>query len=197
MTADTKITFPAEVLQANPNLAGVSITVPANSLFNDNGARGGMVGIAAVPPDRLPEPLPAGLEMPIVITVQTDGALNFDKPAPVCFPNLPDPATKQPLAEGSKQYLVSFNHDKGEWEGVGSMTVSSDGKLVCTDPGVGILQPGWHGVAPPSVGPPPPGPQCDTGEPTPSLSGVVGKSGHENCDKEAMQNNLNNYAIDV
>ena len=24
------------------------------------------------------------------------------------------------------------------------MTVSKDGKLVCTDPGIGILAPGWH-----------------------------------------------------
>ena len=34
-----------------------------------------------------------GLAFPIVITVQTDGATNFDEPVPVCFPNLPDPET--------------------------------------------------------------------------------------------------------
>ncbi len=28
------------------------------------------------------------------------------------------------------------------------MTVNEDGTLVCTDPGVGILAPGWHGAAP-------------------------------------------------
>src|SRR6266513_2002366 len=98
------------------NLAGVSITVPANSLFSDDGTRGGKVGIAPVPPDRLPGPLPPGLELPIVITVQTDGPLNFDKPAPVCFPNLPDPVLKTPLPPGSRQALYSFNHDKGIWE---------------------------------------------------------------------------------
>ena len=27
--------------------------------------------------------------MPLVITVQTDGPSNFDRPAPVCFPNTP------------------------------------------------------------------------------------------------------------
>src|SRR5262249_45103899 len=38
-------------------------------------------------------------------------------------------------------------------------------KFVCTDPGVGILQPGWHGSGPPPVGPPPPppGPNCGGG----------------------------------
>jgi hypothetical protein len=96
LVADTVITFPPSVIANNPALAGVSITVPANSLFSDDGTRGGKVGIAPVPPDRLPGPLPPGLELPIVITVQTDGPLNFDKPAPVCFPNLPDPVLGTP-----------------------------------------------------------------------------------------------------
>jgi hypothetical protein len=144
MTADTAVVFPPEVIAANPALAGVSLTVPANALFNDTGARGGRVGIAPVPPDRLPGPLPPGLDAALVITVQTDGALNFDQPAPICFPNLPDPVTGEVLAPGEPAELFSFNHDKGVWEPSGSMTVSADGKLVCTDPGVGIRQPGWH-----------------------------------------------------
>ena len=160
LTTDTTISFPSSVLAGNPALVGVSITVPANSLFSDDGTRGGKVGIAPVPPDRLPGPLPPGLELPIVITVQSDGPLNFDRPAPVCFPNLPDPILGTPLPPGSKQALISFNHKKGIWEAVGSMTVSADGKLVCTDPGSGILQPGWHGVGPTPSGPPPPPPAC-------------------------------------
>ncbi|MBI2927013.1 MAG: hypothetical protein HYY24_15065, partial [Verrucomicrobia bacterium] len=148
MTEDTTITFPPEVVAANPALQGVTITVPANALFADNGTRGGKVGIAPVPPDRLPGPLPPGLNAALVITVQTDGALNFDQPAPICFPNLPDPLTQQVPPPGSKRELFSFDHDKGIWEPVGSMTVTPDGKLVCSDPGVGIRQPGWHTLAP-------------------------------------------------
>ena len=154
-TSDTVVTFPPSVLSNNPALAGVTITVPANSLFSDDGTRGGKVGIAAVPPDRLPGPLPPGLELPIVITVQSDGGLNFDRPAPICFPNLTDPVLGTPLPAGSKQSLISFNHDEGIWEAVGSMTVSADGKMICTDPGVGVLQPGWHGVGCPPQNPPP------------------------------------------
>jgi hypothetical protein len=166
-TVPTTINFPPNVLSANPALAGVNITVPANSLFSDTGTRGGKVGIAPVPPDRLPGPLPPGLQLPIVITVQTDGALNFDQPAPVCFPNVPDPVLGTPLPAGSKQSLISFNHKKGVWEAVGTMTVSADGKLVCSDPGSGIVQPGWHGVGPLPSGPPPP--PCDGNGPA-SLS---------------------------
>ncbi len=147
-TADTKITFASSVLATNPALAGVEINVPANALFSDNGTRGGMVGMAPVPPDRLPEPLPPGLSLPLVITIQTDGARNFDTPVPVKFPNLPDPVTGIKLGPGEKTALWSFNHDTGRWEIQGSMTISADGLFAVSDPGVGVRQPGWHGPGP-------------------------------------------------
>ena len=188
-TADTRIQLPAEITQENPALAGIEVTVPANSLFSENGNRGGRVGLAPVPPDRLPEPLPEGLNPPLVITVQTDGGSNFDRPAPVKFPNLPDPQTGEKLPPGAKSALISFNHDTGRWEVQGSMTVTPDGNFLTTDPGVGILQPGWHFPDPqnrprcdkpknypPPSGPPPPRPpnppQPDPGDPlgTPVLT---------------------------
>ncbi|MEZ4731122.1 MAG: Ig-like domain-containing protein [Caldilineaceae bacterium] len=151
---DTLITFPDAVLNEHNEFQGVSILVPADALYQDDGSRGGQVGIAPVPPDRLPGQLPEGLNFPVVITVQTDGATNFDTPAPVCFPNLPDPTTGQTLAAGAKSALWSFDHDAGRWDVVGPMTVSSDGRLVCTDAGVGIQAPGWHGANPFSWLPP-------------------------------------------
>ncbi len=148
ITNNTVVTFAPSVLASNPWLAGVSIDVPANSLFSDNGTRGGRVGIAPVAPDRLPEPLPPGLNFPLVITVQSDGGLNFDRPVPVRFPNLPDPVTGLRLPPGAKSELWSFNHDTGRWEMQGLLTVSEDGLFVVSDPGVGIRQPGWHAVTP-------------------------------------------------
>ncbi|MFM7103284.1 MAG: hypothetical protein ACKO3N_19205, partial [Verrucomicrobiota bacterium] len=169
-TEATLVALAPAVVAANPQLAGVSLTVPANALFSDDGRRGGRVGIAPVPPDRLPEALPAGLAFPLVITVQTDGAMNFDRPVPVRFPNLPDPRTGRLLPPGEKSALWSFDHDKGGWEIVGPMTVTADGRFVETDPGVGIRQPGWHGTQPgtgagggPLGGPPPP---CPDGGPS-------------------------------
>lgn len=138
-TRDTTVNLPDSVVAEFPEFANVAITVPAGSLFNDDGTSGGMVGIAPVAPDRLPGRLPEGLDFPLVITVQTDGATNFDEPAPICFPN------SDGLAPGTKTALWSFNHDSGRWEMAGPMTVSEDGTLMCTDPGVGILAPGWHG----------------------------------------------------
>ena len=74
------------MIAENPELEGVEIVVPPDALFADDGARGGMVGIAPVDPNRLPGTLPDDLEFPLVITVQTDGATNFDRPVPVKFP---------------------------------------------------------------------------------------------------------------
>jgi hypothetical protein len=156
---DTTITFPDAVVAANPGLAGVQIRVPANALFANDGARGGMVGIAPVAPDKLPEPLPPGLNPALVITIQTDGATNFDRPVPVRFPNLAAPGTTNKLPPGAKTALFSFNHDTGRWEIAGPMTVTADGNFVETDAGVGVRQPGWHAPEPP---PPPDYPPPDT-----------------------------------
>ncbi len=170
-TQATEIRLAPDVLAANPALADVRITVPANSLFDNDGKRGGRVGISMVAPSRLPEPLPAGLEHLLDITVQSDGGQNFDRPVSACFPNMPN-RDGFPLAPGGKAVLMSFNHDTGKWETVGLMTVSADGKLVCTDPGVGIRQPGWHGFeGPPPVTPPkpPPGSPPPTAPPDPKI----------------------------
>ncbi|MDA0349904.1 MAG: Ig-like domain-containing protein [Verrucomicrobia bacterium] len=145
-TEDTEITFTDDIIQDFPELDGVSITVPAGALFDQDGTRGGMVGIAPVAPDRLPEPLPDGLNFPLVITVQTNDRENFDIPVPVRFPNLPDSVTGETLSPGAKTALWSFNHDTGYWESVGMMTISADGLYAVSDPGSGILAPGWHGV---------------------------------------------------
>lgn len=147
-TVPTLIEFPPDVVTQFPELAGTEINVPANSLFANDGTRGGRVGIAPVAPQRLPSPLPPGLDLPLVITVQTDGGTNFDQPVPLCLPNLPDPDTGVPLPPGAQSALWSFNHDLGDWEVVGPMRVTADGLFVKTDPGVGIRQPGWHGSRP-------------------------------------------------
>ena len=142
LTNDTVLQFSSAFVSQNPQFAGVAITVPPGDLYSGNGLRGGSVGIAPVPPSRLPGPLPPGLPLLDVVTIQTDGPGFFDVPVAACFPNLDG------LLPGEKSSLLSFNHETGQWEVEGSMTVSDDGKLVCTDPGVGIVTPGWHGAAP-------------------------------------------------
>ncbi|MFG0244850.1 MAG: Ig-like domain-containing protein, partial [Phycisphaerales bacterium JB052] len=172
-TQDTVVGFPQSVIDSfadQPDfqqaLIDTSITVPADSLFADDGTRGGQVGIAPVPRDRLPGPLPPGLDIPLIITVQTDGPTNFDNPVPAVFPNLPDPNTGEMLPPGATTALWSFDHDLGEWVLNGTMTVSADGLFAVPDDGTGIRAPGWHGSAPgapPPPMPPLPPPPCPPG----------------------------------
>ncbi|MCZ6680015.1 MAG: DUF6531 domain-containing protein, partial [Candidatus Poribacteria bacterium] len=146
MTEETVLTFDEEFIAENPDFANLEVRIPPDSLYADDGTRGGLIGIAPVAADRLPGPLPEGLELRDVVTIQTDGATNFDVPVPVCFPNY------QNLEPGEKSALFSFNHDTGRFEVVGSMTVTEDGTQVCTDEGVGIIAPGWHAQNPNSTG---------------------------------------------
>lgn len=153
-TETTVVTFPEDLIAENPALAGVELRVPPGALFSNDGQRGGRIGIAPVEPERIPSPLPTGLNLPIVITVQTDGPTNFDQPIPVCFPNVnnPNTAVDERLLPGETTAIWSFDHDIGEWVIAGPATAGPDlngdgfADFICSDPGYGILEPGWHGT---------------------------------------------------
>jgi hypothetical protein len=122
--------------------ARFKLTVPPNSAVNNQGVFSTQATVIPVPPDRIPEPLPSFLDLDLVVSIQIPGASFFDAPAPVTFPNTNN------LPPGSKAYIFSFDHDLGQWKTIGTGTVSADGLLIESDPGVGILAPGWHGVQP-------------------------------------------------
>ncbi len=150
-TQETTVTFSPTTLTEFPELDGVQLTVPADTIFANDGTRGGSVGIAPVPFDRLPGTPDFGVTFPLVITVQTAGnspgdlaPTNFDTPVPVRFPNLPDPDTGKLLEPGDESALWSFDHDRGMWIVVGPLRVSDDGQFVESLPGTGLIAPGWH-----------------------------------------------------
>jgi hypothetical protein len=94
--------------------------------------------IVPVPPTNLPGPLLPGQSPKLVISIQPLGANNFDVPVPVTFPNLDG------QLPGEQSLIWSYNHDAGRWEVQGTGTVSADGRMIVSDPGMGILAPGWH-----------------------------------------------------
>ncbi len=164
-TEDTEVGFGtagvAQLQAMFPEVEGstwelLEVTFPAGSAQDEAGNVATTATIIPVNPERLPAPLPPHLNPRLVISIQAPGATNFDVPAPVTFPNL------EGLAPGAKCLLFSFNHDSGEWEVVGTGTVSEDGLSIVSDPGTGILAPGWHFVneAGDGGGDPPP-PPCD------------------------------------
>jgi hypothetical protein len=86
------------------------------------------------------------------------------------------------------------------------MTVSSDGRLVCTDPGVGIPAPGWHGTSPAASGggggpgggpgPNPPGP--DNGcNPAVDCCDAMGGGGNDSNPMKPFSGEKYEQAIDL
>jgi len=137
---------PAQVtIETFPQMTLANLTVPAGAVSALDGDP--MLGIAAVDPERLPAPLPPELQFPLVITVQSSTGRPFDEPVGICLPNLEDPTTGDKLAAFEESGLWSFNHQKGNFEVVGKVRVSSDGESVCSVEGDGLLYPGWHAVS--------------------------------------------------
>ncbi len=131
----------------------VKVTFNPGSAQDDAGNKATQATIIPVDPQRLPAPLPPGADPKLVISIQAGGAggfnreaqggsTNFDVPAPIQFPNLDG------LKPGEKSLFWSFDHDAGKWIVIGTGTVSADGKTIVSDPGVGVIAPGWHFVAP-------------------------------------------------
>lgn len=120
----------------------MKLDVPADSLYFDDGTAGTQVQISPVAPDRIPAPLPAGVDPTIVWSVQGGGATNFDVPVPITYPNVDG------LAPRESRFIYSFDHDAGAWVTIGTGTVSGDGLTIESDPGVGIRAPGWGFVPP-------------------------------------------------
>ena len=151
---ETVAMLPPEQTAGDPELEKVELTVPPDSLQRADGSMGTQVGIFRVDSDRLPAPLPPGIEHSFDITVQADANI-FDVPAPIVFPN------SAGLAPGEKSLLMSFDHALGAWAVVGRMTVSEDGQTVTSDPGSGVVAPGWHGQQDGSDPDPPDKPKCE------------------------------------
>ena len=119
-------------------LSTMTVDFPAASAQNETGSPATMATIIPVEPSRIPGPLPSNLTPALVVSIQAPGATTFDVPAPVTFPNVEN------LPPGEKTLIMSFDHDAGAWRVVGPGTVAADGMGIQSDPGVGILAPGWH-----------------------------------------------------
>src|SRR5207248_6637436 len=118
---------------------------PGSLLDKDgNAMAAGQVGISTVPPEMVRDMLPAGLlQHTFDITIQAPGITNFSTPAALTFPNIFH------SAPGTQVNFLSFDHTTGRLVIDGTATVSADGLSVHTDPGQGVIRPGWHGLTPP------------------------------------------------
>jgi hypothetical protein len=130
-----------------PAAPGFSLTVaPGSATFPDSSKRG-VVSVTVVNTEKVPMVPNLGVQPRFIVTIQPAG-VRFDPPAAVTFPNV------DALAPGTVTELQSFDHDLGQFLSIGTGTVSEDGSVVASDPGVGILKGGWHncGCNPRNVG---------------------------------------------
>jgi hypothetical protein len=127
------------------NVPGLALTVFANSVTCPDGTTECLSMITQVHRDKVPMPPPGGAAPRLVWTVQPPGIL-FDPPARITYPNIDG------LPPGQIVDVFSFDHDLGEFVSIGTGSVSEDGSVITSDPGVGIRKAGWGYPQPP---PPP------------------------------------------
>lgn len=120
-----------------PEVPGFALTIEPGSATFPDGAKTGLVSVTVVHPDKIPMPPNFGQQPRFIITIQPPGVV-FDPPAPLTMPNLDG------LGPGEVTELYSFDHDQGQFVAIGTGTVSEDGTVIQSDPGVGITKGGWH-----------------------------------------------------
>jgi hypothetical protein len=95
------------------------------------------VSVTAVHSDKVPMVPNFGQQPRLIVTIQPAGA-RFDPPAKLTLPNV------EGLEPGEVTELYSFDHDLGHFVSIGPGTVTADGALIVSNPGVGIVKAGWH-----------------------------------------------------
>jgi hypothetical protein len=118
-------------------LPGFALEVKAGAATFPGGGRTGTVSATLVHADRIPMAPGFGQQPNFIVTIQPPG-VHFDPPARLTLPNTDG------LAPGASTEMYSFDHDLGQFVTIGSATVSDDGSVITSDPGVGIIKGGWH-----------------------------------------------------
>jgi RHS repeat-associated protein len=120
------------IRMTNPKIPGFEVRIPAGSRVTDRKGRVlHHLNLSAVPLDRPPFPLPAGITVSAYFTVQPGGAY-FSKGAQVVYPNyhhLP-----------ARMRVTFWDYDAKDrgWFEYGRGSVTANGKQIVPDPGVRV-----------------------------------------------------------
>ena len=120
-----------------PQAPGFSLTVAPGSATFPGGSKTGCISVTPVHLDKIPMSPGFGQQPRFVVTIQPVGT-TFNPPAPMTIPNVDG------LAPRSVTEMYSYDHDLATFVAIGSATVSDDGSVIKSDPGVGILKAGWN-----------------------------------------------------
>lgn len=128
-----------------PEVPGFKFTVKAGSVTFPNGDRIGQLSVTTVNASKIPMAPPNGMQPQLIVTIQPAGA-RFDPPAPLQLPNVDG------HAPGAQVEMYSFDHDLEEFVSIGLGSVSADGTVIASNPGVGVIKAGWHCGSQPTGG---------------------------------------------
>jgi len=138
---------PVNKLCVTPTSGGGTLTIPEAPGFSlsfgpgqvtfPGGSKTGCVSVTVVHGDKVPMVPGFGQQPRFIVTIQPAGAL-FNPPAPITLPNVDS------LAPRAVTEMYSYDHDIGSFVAIGTGTVSDDGLIIRSDPGVGVLKAGWH-----------------------------------------------------
>jgi RHS repeat-associated protein len=158
-----------EVVVTTPRIPGLEVHIPPGSVLRDHdGNIATEVSITAIPVDRPPFPLPAGVQVPIFYTVQPGGgyvetAAGQRSGVRIIYPNY---THERP---GTRVNFWHYDPDERGWYIYGQGTVDQAGRQVVPDPGVTVYELtgamiNVPGLVPPGSGPAP-GSDAEDGDP--------------------------------
>lgn len=120
-----------------PQVPGFSLSVPPGTATFPGGSNQGCISVTPVNGDKVPMAPGFGQQPRFIVTIQPVGT-TFNPPAPMTLPNVDG------LAPKSVTEMYSYDHDLGMFIAIGTGTVSDDGSVIKSNPGVGVLKAGWH-----------------------------------------------------
>ncbi|MFT4924815.1 MAG: choice-of-anchor A domain-containing protein [Phenylobacterium sp.] len=116
---------------------GFKLEIAKDSITFPDGSRDGLVSVTSVNAAKVPMAPPNGMQPQFIVTIQPVGAV-FSPAAKLTLPNIDG------HAPGAQVEMYSFDHDLEEFVSIGLGTVSEDGSVVTSNPGVGVIKAGWH-----------------------------------------------------
>jgi hypothetical protein len=177
-----------------PQVPGFALTVLPGSATFPGGSRQGCISVTPVNGDKVPMSPGFGQQPRFIVTIQPVGT-TFNPPAPITLPNVDG------LAPKAVTEMYSYDHDLGMFVAIGTGTVSSDGSVITSNAGVGVLKAGWHcGGNPSSAGSAGTCPECQTCQGS-SCAADTSKNGSKcstgvccsgNCTKPSVSIDINN-----
>ncbi|MCM2679178.1 carboxypeptidase-like regulatory domain-containing protein [Echinimonas agarilytica] len=136
-TLNGKMAGREDIVLTLDNYPGFKLEVAKDSVTFPDGSREGIVSVTAVNASKVPMAPPNGMQPQFIVTIQPVGA-TFSPAAKLTLPNVDG------HAPGAQVEMYSFDHDLEEFVSIGLGSVSEDGSVVSSNPGVGVVKAGWH-----------------------------------------------------